>query len=55
MFSRKCLSGTSTYLEDVILLPPEVLIIVLMARVTFTEPEVSFDVDADADAELRGC
>ena len=33
------------------------LIMVLMAGVIFTEPEVSVDVDADADAdaELRGC
>ena len=27
---------------------------ILMAGVTFTEPEVSVDADANADAELRG-
>ena len=28
---------------------------ILMAGVTFTEPEVSVDADTDVDAELRGC
>ena len=31
------------------------LILILMAGVIFTEPELSVDVYADADAELRGC
>ena len=49
VFSRKLLSGTSPYLEDILL---RFLMVILMAGVIFT---VNVDVDAHAHAELRGC
>ena len=47
MFSGKLLSGTSTYLEDV-LHPSEVT-----AGVIFTEPDVDVEADADADFDAE--